>query len=202
MQARSTTLYAGKTPSNCMLYSMHSKYALSCSFISPPVWNVLLLTLPYSRSLIDCVHPLVRIFLIVYFPDQLWSPCRIEFPCHHSLFVRSCFSSWLCCTPVRFCLFHYAERHADFRSVAHTLVMVYQLLALNVAVNSYDHALLTLLVSNQFVEIKGSVFKKFEKDNLFQITCAGAGSSCLHKYQIGTDMLSYAKILLSVSPSH
>lgn len=50
--------------------------------------------------------------------------------------------------------------------------MVYQLLALNVAVNSYDHALLTLLVSNQFVEIKGSVFKKFEKDNLFQITCA------------------------------
>ncbi|KAL0956708.1 hypothetical protein HGRIS_002831 [Hohenbuehelia grisea] len=57
-------------------------------------------------------------------------------------------------------------------NVAHTLVMVYQVIALNVAVNSYDHALLTLLVSNQFVEIKGSVFKKFEKDNLFQITCA------------------------------
>lgn len=51
--------------------------------------------------------------------------------------------------------------------------MVYQLLSLNVAINSYDHALLTLLVSNQFVEIKGSVFKRFEKDNLFQITCAG-----------------------------
>lgn len=58
-------------------------------------------------------------------------------------------------------------------SVAHTLVMVYQTISLNVAVNSYDHALLTLLMSNQFVEIKGSVFKKFEKDNLFQITCAG-----------------------------
>jgi len=57
--------------------------------------------------------------------------------------------------------------------VAHTLVMVYQTISLNVAVNSYDHALLTLLMSNQFVEIKGSVFKKFEKDNLFQITCAG-----------------------------
>ena len=51
--------------------------------------------------------------------------------------------------------------------------MIYQMISLNVAVNSYDHALLTLLVSNQFVEIKGSVFKKFEKDNLFQITCAG-----------------------------
>ena len=57
--------------------------------------------------------------------------------------------------------------------VVHTLVMVYQTISLNVAVNSYDHALLTLLMSNQFVEIKGSVFKKFEKDNLFQITCAG-----------------------------
>ena len=51
--------------------------------------------------------------------------------------------------------------------------MIYQMISLNVAINSYDHALLTLLVSNQFVEIKGSVFKKFEKDNLFQITCAG-----------------------------
>ncbi|KAF9522652.1 eukaryotic membrane protein family-domain-containing protein [Crepidotus variabilis] len=57
-------------------------------------------------------------------------------------------------------------------NVAHALVMMYQLIALNVAVNSYDHALLTLLVSNQFVEIKGSVFKRFEKDSLFQITCA------------------------------
>ncbi|KAJ7594586.1 eukaryotic membrane protein family-domain-containing protein [Mycena floridula] len=61
---------------------------------------------------------------------------------------------------------------ATLYTVAHTVVMIYQLIALNVAVNSYDHALLTLLVSNQFVEIKGSVFKKFEKDNLFQITCA------------------------------
>ncbi|KDQ57592.1 hypothetical protein JAAARDRAFT_58180 [Jaapia argillacea MUCL 33604] len=56
--------------------------------------------------------------------------------------------------------------------VAHTLILTYQTISLNVAVNAYDHALLTLLVSNQFVEIKGSVFKKFEKDNLFQITCA------------------------------
>ena len=57
--------------------------------------------------------------------------------------------------------------------MTHALVMVYQMLCLNVAINSYDNALLSLLMSNQFVEIKGSVFKKFEKDNLFQITCAG-----------------------------
>jgi hypothetical protein len=58
-------------------------------------------------------------------------------------------------------------------SVAHATILVYQLISLNTAINSYDYSLLTLLLSNQFVEIKGSVFKKFEKDNLFQITCAG-----------------------------
>ncbi|CAH7686149.1 eukaryotic membrane protein family-domain-containing protein [Phakopsora pachyrhizi] len=57
-------------------------------------------------------------------------------------------------------------------TVAHTLVLFYQLVSLNVAINSYDHSLMTLLISNQFVEIKGSVFKKFEKENLFQMSCA------------------------------
>lgn len=46
------------------------------------------------------------------------------------------------------------------------------MVTLNVAVNSYSNALLTLLLSNQFVEIKSTVFKRFEKENLFQITCA------------------------------
>lgn len=57
-------------------------------------------------------------------------------------------------------------------SVAHTTALFYQVITLNVAVNSYSNALLTLLMSNQFVEIKGTVFKKFEKENLFQLTCA------------------------------
>lgn len=65
-------------------------------------------------------------------------------------------------------------------SVSHALILIYQLTALNVAINAYDNALLTLLLSNQFVEIKGSVFKKFEKDNLFQITCAGWLSRRIH----------------------
>ncbi|SNX87181.1 uncharacterized protein MEPE_05891 [Melanopsichium pennsylvanicum] len=56
--------------------------------------------------------------------------------------------------------------------LAHTLVLFYQLVTLNVAINSYDNALLTLLLSNQFVEIKSSVFKKFEKENVFQMACA------------------------------
>lgn len=74
-----------------------------------------------------------------------------------------------------------------------TLIFFYMLVSLNVAINSYDYTLLSLLISNQFVEIKGctwkslpccakidgrqAVFKKFEKENLFQIMCAGAESA-------------------------
>jgi hypothetical protein len=57
-------------------------------------------------------------------------------------------------------------------NVTHATALFYQVIALNVAVNSYSNALITLLMSNQFVEIKSTVFKKFEKDNLFQLTCA------------------------------
>ncbi|MCJ1469721.1 hypothetical protein MMC07_008362 [Pseudocyphellaria aurata] len=61
---------------------------------------------------------------------------------------------------------------ALFYSLVHATSLFYQVITLNVAVNSYSNALLTLLMSNQFVEIKSTVFKKFEKENLFQLTCA------------------------------
>ncbi|CAG8975686.1 hypothetical protein HYALB_00007890 [Hymenoscyphus albidus] len=57
-------------------------------------------------------------------------------------------------------------------NVIHAAALFYQVIALNVAVNSYSNALLTLLMSNQFVEIKSTVFKMFQKDNIFQMTCA------------------------------
>lgn len=56
--------------------------------------------------------------------------------------------------------------------LTHSIVLFYQSITLNVAINSYSNALLTLLLSNQFIEIKGSVFKRFEKENLFQLSCA------------------------------
>lgn len=54
----------------------------------------------------------------------------------------------------------------------HSTALFYQVITLNVAVNSYSNALMTLLLSVQFVEIKSTVFKKFEKESLFQMTCA------------------------------
>lgn len=64
--------------------------------------------------------------------------------------------------------------------VSHGYVLVYQTVALNVAVNSYSNALLTLLLSMQFTEIKASLFKKFDKEGLFQLTIADV----VERYQL------------------
>lgn len=64
--------------------------------------------------------------------------------------------------------------------IFHGYVMVYQIVALNVAVNSYSNALLTLLLSMQFAEIKASLFKRIDKEGLFQITIADV----VERYQL------------------
>ncbi|KAF2116163.1 eukaryotic membrane protein family-domain-containing protein [Lophiotrema nucula] len=73
-------------------------------------------------------------------------------------------------------------------NVVHATALFYQVITLNVAVNSYSNALLTLLMSNQFVEIKGTVFKRFEKENLFQITC----SDIVERFQLWLMLLIIA----------
>lgn len=67
----------------------------------------------------------------------------------------------------------------------HTIVLFFQMITLNVSINSFNNALLTLLVSNQFVEIKSAVFKKFEKENLFQLSC----SDILERFQLSIYIL-------------
>jgi hypothetical protein len=57
------------------------------------------------------------------------------------------------------------------QSTLHSLLLFVHITTLTVAVNSSDQALLTLLISNNFAEIKSAVFKKFDKQNLFQLSC-------------------------------
>lgn len=52
----------------------------------------------------------------------------------------------------------------------HAYIIIYQTIALHVAANSYSNALLSLLMSNQFAELKSSVFKRFDREGLFQLT--------------------------------
>ncbi|OQR67171.1 protein TAPT1-like [Tropilaelaps mercedesae] len=54
----------------------------------------------------------------------------------------------------------------------HCFLVMLQAVALNVAVNSQSKGLLAIIMSNNFVELKGMVFKKFEKNNLFQMSCS------------------------------
>ncbi|XP_077992355.1 transmembrane anterior posterior transformation protein 1 homolog [Glandiceps talaboti] len=54
----------------------------------------------------------------------------------------------------------------------HTILILFQATTLNVAFNSHNKALLTIMMSNNFVELKGSVFKKFGKNNLYQMSCS------------------------------
>ncbi|KAJ3665210.1 hypothetical protein Zmor_000716 [Zophobas morio] len=56
--------------------------------------------------------------------------------------------------------------------VLHSILVLFQATTLNVAINSNNKALLTIMMSNNFVELKGSVFKKFDKNNLFQVSCS------------------------------
>lgn len=56
--------------------------------------------------------------------------------------------------------------------ILHAVLLLTWLVTLNVAINTKNNALLTLLVSNNFVELKGALFKSFKIQNLFQICCA------------------------------
>ncbi|KAM7000560.1 transmembrane anterior posterior transformation protein 1 homolog isoform 1-T1 [Tautogolabrus adspersus] len=59
---------------------------------------------------------------------------------------------------------------AVFYVFLHSILIMVQASTLNVAFNSHNKSLLTIMLSNNFVEIKGSVFKKFGKNNLFQMS--------------------------------
>lgn len=61
---------------------------------------------------------------------------------------------------------------ALFYVILHSGLIMFQATTLNVAINSDNKGLLGIMMSNNFVELKGSVFKKFDKNNLFQLTCS------------------------------
>jgi len=48
----------------------------------------------------------------------------------------------------------------------HAMVLLYQIVALNVAMNSHSNALLTIVISNQFVEIKVPPFASPQRQEI------------------------------------
>lgn len=68
------------------------------------------------------------------------------------------------------------------------------MVSLNVAVNSHNNVMLTLLVSNNFVELKSNVFKRFEPDNLFVLAC----SDMIERFQLTCYLLIVSLHVLTV----
>eukprot|EP00934_Nitzschia_sp_Nitz4_P001108 Nitzschia sp. Nitz4//scaffold79_size90958//34735//36448//NITZ4_005020-RA/size90958-snap-gene-0.82-mRNA-1//1//CDS//3329558234//1108//frame0 len=54
----------------------------------------------------------------------------------------------------------------------HSLLLFVHVATLNVAINSTDQALISLLIGGNFAEIKSTVFKKYNKPNLFKIAAS------------------------------
>lgn len=82
----------------------------------------------------------------------------------------------------------------------HSYVLVYQVMALNVAINSYSNALLTLILSNQFSELKSAVFKKTEREGLFQVSCSDLNERFLLLIMLGIiSSRNLLQILLNTS---
>jgi hypothetical protein len=67
----------------------------------------------------------------------------------------------------------------------HSLFLFVHVATLSVAVNSADNALLTLLISGNFAEIKSTVFKKYNKSHLFKITT----SDICERFKLGLFLL-------------
>ncbi|XP_075264888.1 transmembrane anterior posterior transformation protein 1 homolog [Convolutriloba macropyga] len=54
----------------------------------------------------------------------------------------------------------------------HSVIILLEATTLSVAFNSHNKSLLIVMMSNNFAELKGTVFKKFDKNNLYQLTCS------------------------------
>ncbi|KAJ3448480.1 hypothetical protein M0812_00960 [Anaeramoeba flamelloides] len=60
--------------------------------------------------------------------------------------------------------------------ITHSLVFIIQFTTLNVCVNSHDKSWIAFLISHQTTQLKATIFKKFDSEHLFQISCGDSSS--------------------------
>jgi hypothetical protein len=77
-----------------------------------------------------------------------------------------------------------------------------QAITVSAAINSQNNALLTLLISNNFGEIKSNVFKRVAKENLHKMAYHGMMLvSCAHGREIFQNKLPGCKRVCEYSPT-
>ena len=57
-------------------------------------------------------------------------------------------------------------------NIVHSLLLYGHLITLNAAMNSPNNTLITILVADNFYELKSNVFKRYRVQNLFQMACS------------------------------
>lgn len=62
----------------------------------------------------------------------------------------------------------------------HSFILLAQAITLSTCIVAHNNALLALLVSNNFAEIKSNVFKRYSKDNIHNLVYFGMSTSLLH----------------------
>ncbi|WZZ68286.1 hypothetical protein YC2023_079656 [Brassica napus] len=77
---------------------------------------------------------------------------------------------------LRFCTWRFVSDLAltMVASILHSFILLAQAITLSTCIVAHNNALLALLVSNNFAEIKSSVFKRFSKDNIHGLVYADA----------------------------
>ena len=81
----------------------------------------------------------------------------------------------------------------------HSYILIYQTVSLNVAANSYSNALFTLLFSSLFGELKSTIFKDFDTEELVEISM----TDLTERFQISLRLVIIAlRNILQVSRSN
>lgn len=80
--------------------------------------------------------------------------------------------------------------------LVHSFILLAQAITLSTCIVAHNNALLALLVSNNFAEIKSNVFKRFSKDNIHSLVYAGKFTS-LHLFlDLSTSLMILFCVLL------
>lgn len=82
--------------------------------------------------------------------------------------------------------------------LVHSFILLAQAITLSTCIVAHNNALLALLVSNNFAEIKSNVFKRFSKDNIHSLVYAGKFTS-LHLFlDLSTSLMILLCVLLCI----
>ncbi|KAJ6899024.1 LOW QUALITY PROTEIN: protein POLLEN DEFECTIVE IN GUIDANCE 1 [Populus alba x Populus x berolinensis] len=116
-----------------------------------------------SEGLANCSSENMRFWILRFISDQLWL-FQISF-----FLILSIYSFLFFGLTMAWIYFPEKEKSTDMLSFLFGSLTIPQAITLSTCIVAHNNALLALLVSNNFAEIKSNVFKRFSKDNIHSL---------------------------------